>query len=126
MCWGYLFLDFAPQCETNEISSILICTSFTECLLKFQVTASWWLARFWFFRYPPVPSKQERNQGFFRPGEATWNKGISINISSVVHQRTALQRFISEFLFLDTLTKAFQMRNLTQRWTKSRQFFPKS
>ena len=66
------------------------------------------------------------NQEFFRAGEVSWNNDTSINISSVTLERKVLQGKISEFFFLCTLKKAFQMGNLTHRRSQSRHIFSKS
>ena len=40
---------------------------------------------------------QARNQDFCRAGEVSWNKGTSINISSISHEREAPQGKLSEY-----------------------------
>ena len=42
-------------------------------------------------------SAQARNQDFCRAGEVSWNKGTSINISSISHEREAPQGKLSEY-----------------------------
>ena len=51
--------------------------------------------------------RQARNQGFFRVGEVSQNKGTSVKIKSASYKRKRPQGKISEFFFLDTLKTAF-------------------
>ena len=54
---------------------------------------------------------QVRNQEFFRAAEVSWNKGISINISSTTHKMKVSQGKILEFSLLDALKSAFRLEN---------------
>ena len=58
---------------------------------------------------------QAFNQGFFRAGEVSWNKGTPINILSITHERKGLQeKFWSFFIFLK-----FQLKvTILIFWTK--------
>ena len=55
-----------------------------------------------------------------------WNKDTLINISLKTQEKKALHGNIVEFFLLHTPKTTFWMENLTQRWTKSGYFFPKS
>ena len=48
------------------------------------------------------------------------------NILSKTQEKRVLQGYILDFFLLDALKTIFWMENLTQRWTKSGPFFPKS
>ena len=71
-------------------------------------------------------NSQGCNQEFFTTGEVSWNEVTLINISFTTHQRKEPQEKILEFFLLLNLKTVFQMRNLTNRWTKSGHFSTKS
>ena len=52
------------------------------------------------------------NRKFFRAGDVSWTKGISINILSTTDNRRASQEKSSKAFLLDTLTTAFKVGNL--------------
>ena len=52
------------------------------------------------------------NRKFFRAGDVSWTKGISINILSTTDKSQASQEKSSKVFLLDTLTTAFKVRNL--------------
>ena len=64
--------------------------------------------------------------GIFQGREVFRNKGTSTNISSTTHEKKASQGKTLEFILLDSLKTAFQMRKLTHRWTQAGRVFPKS
>ena len=53
--------------------------------------------------------------GIFQGREVFRNKGTSTNISSTTHEKKASQGKTLEFILLDSLKTAFQMRKLTHR-----------
>ena len=55
-----------------------------------------------------------------------WNFSTLINISLKTQDQKAPQGNILEFFLQDTIKATFWMENLTERWTQSRPFYPKS
>ena len=55
-----------------------------------------------------------------------WNFSTSINISLKTQDEKASQGNILEFFLQGTIKTTFWMENLTDRWTQSRPFYPKS
>ena len=62
-----------------------------------------------------IETLQGCNQEFFRTGEFPFNKGMSINISSTIHERKRPHRESVKFFLLDTLKTEFKIRNLIHR-----------
>ena len=69
---------------------------------------------------------QALRKRFFRAGEVSWNKGISINISlKTDKERKASWGNILGFFLLDAPKITFWMEHLILRWALSRPFFQK-
>ena len=68
-----------------------------SCYIKLQLTPKTYKMICRLFSCGMLRVLLEQNQKFLRTGEASWNKGSSINISLTTHERTAPQWKISNF-----------------------------
>ena len=90
--------------------------------LFLQNTSPWLLLKNLLQMSTMIDTLQGCNWKFFRAGDVSWTKGISINILSTTDKSQASQEKSSKVFLLDTLTAAFKARNLIHGWTESELF----